>query len=104
MAWCPSPVALRPDPTPDPNQVVVTVLLVSLSLTAAFLFPNIDQLFGLLGGTTARPKRPGSLPPMPQTRGVLRNRGGTCRQNINRSTAVYDYVVQLCTLGTVYTI
>ena len=37
----------------------MTVLLVSLSLVAAFLLPNIDQLFGLLGGTTARPKCPG---------------------------------------------
>ena len=36
----------------------MTVLLVSLSLVAAFLFPNIDQLFGLLGGTTARLKGP----------------------------------------------
>ena len=48
-----------PTPTPGPDQVVVTVLLVSLSLVAAFLLPNIDQLFGLLGGTTARPKCPG---------------------------------------------
>ena len=51
----PSPVALPLTPTPDPHQVVVTVLLVSLSLVVAFLFPNIDQLFGLLGGTAARP-------------------------------------------------
>ena len=60
VAWClprrwPYPLT----PTPDPNQVVVTVLLVSLSLAAAFLFPNIDQLFGLLGGTTARLEGPG---------------------------------------------
>jgi len=37
----------------EDDHVVVTGLLVSLSLVAAFLFPNIDQLFGLLGGTTA---------------------------------------------------
>jgi len=37
----------------EDDHVVITVGLVALSLVGAALLPNIDQLFGLLGGTTA---------------------------------------------------